>query len=339
VPHDKPLPAGDPIISAIENLAATFPERLAVKADGQSLSYAELNARANRLAHWLREQQAGPDDLVALRLGRGVHYIVATIAVLKSGAAYLPIDPITPASRTAQIVSTAGARLLLSDTEHAGRGGVDGDRLVLLDTVDLSGYSTRNPVPLAVPDNLAYVVHTSGSTGTPKGVMVTRRGLTNLVAWDRSEFAWGPADRATLVASTGFDGSVWELWSPLTCGASLHVPDADTMLSPEKMLRWLADQGITVTYLPTALAELVLGMPWPEGSSLRVLRTGGDLLHLRPPASAPFRLVNAYGPTENTAVSTYTTVAPIGGTTIPAALPSTVTAAMGSHRPATEVRH
>src|SRR5262249_39430159 len=126
------------------------------------------------------------------------------------------------------------------------------------------------PTPLA-PEQLAYVIYTSGATGSPKGVAITHGGLLNLVRWHHQAFGVTPADRATLHASPGFDAAVWEAWPYLTAGASLHAMDETTRLDPEALRDWIVALGITVTFLPTPLAERVMALAWPADGALRLL--------------------------------------------------------------------
>ena len=174
------------------------------------------------------------------------------------------------------------------------------------------GASVRSPevAAPATPASLAYVIYTSGSTGQPKGVEVEHRALLNLIGWHQHAFKVTAADRATQLASPAFDASVWEVWPYLTCGASVHLPDEDTRLSPAQLWRWFAAQQITISFLPTPLAETAMNEPRPDGLALRTLLTGGDKLKRRPPADFPCALVNNYGPTENAVVSTSGRVLP-----------------------------
>ena len=160
------------------------------------------------------------------------------------------------------------------------------------------------------PTDLAYVIYTSGSTGSPKGVEITHDSLSNLVAWHNRTYGATPADRTTLVASVGFDASVWEMWPSLVAGASLHVMPDDIRALPQEIPRWLAERRITICFLPTPLAETLFREPWPPDGSLRRLLTGGDALHSGPPADHPYELLNHYGPTEVTVVATSASVAP-----------------------------
>jgi len=154
------------------------------------------------------------------------------------------------------------------------------------------------------------VIYTSGSTGVPKGVEITHRSLLNLVEWHQSAFEITPSDRATQLASIGFDAAVWELWPHLAAGASVYIADEKTRTSPERLRDWLVSCGITVSFVPTPLAERLMILPWPAQTTLRIMLTGGDRLHRYPPPDVPFLLVNNYGPTECTVVATSGVVLP-----------------------------
>jgi amino acid adenylation domain-containing protein len=154
------------------------------------------------------------------------------------------------------------------------------------------------------------VIYTSGSLGQPKGVAVVQRALLHLIAWHQQAFAVSSDDRATQLASPAFDAAVWEIWPYLTAGASLHIPDELTRSVPERLRDWLLGQTITISFAPTPLAEQLLTLDWPATSALRTLLTGGDTLHLAPPPGCPFALINNYGPTEYTVVTTSGGVAP-----------------------------
>src|SRR5262249_17407810 len=151
---------------------------------------------------------------------------------------------------------------------------------------------------------LAYVIYASGSPGGGRGVPMQHASLCNLICWHRQAYDVGPGDRASQVAGPAFNGAVWEIWPYLAAGASVHIPDDATRLDAGLMVRWLRDQQITLSFLPTPLAEAVLREEWPATAALRVLLTGGDRLNQWPAQPLPFRLVNHYGPTENTVVST-----------------------------------
>jgi amino acid adenylation domain-containing protein len=168
-----------------------------------------------------------------------------------------------------------------------------------------------NPVAVqAKANHLAYVIYTSGSTGQPKGVEITRGGLLNLVRWHHRAFRTTPNDRASHLSALGFDAAVWELWPYLTRGASVHLPDGVAVNDPEAVRDWLISQEITICFVATPLAERLMTLEWPPKASLRVMLTGADTLHHYPPRKLPFQLVNNYGPTECTVVTTSGTVLP-----------------------------
>ena len=292
--------------------AAARPGALAVSEPGRSLSYGELDRRSNRLANRLRALGAGPEVLVGLCLERSAALVVGALGILKSGAAYVAMDPTYPAERLGFMVRDAQAAVLVTTRSQAARLETGAAKLVLVDDPadDLESESSAAPPAMVTATNLAYVIYTSGSTGTPKGVMVEHASLLNLVFWHRRSFALTASDRATQLASPGFDAAVWELWPYLTSGASIHVPPTEIRADPDRLRDWLLAERITVTFLPTPLAEAVMSASWPAQADLRLLLTGGDALHNHPPPELPFTLVNNYGPTEGTVVATSGVVAP-----------------------------
>jgi len=284
----------------------------AVACEARSLSYAELNRRANQLAHYLRGLGVGPEVRVGICLERSPEMVVSLLAILKAGGAYVPLDPDYPAERLRFMIEDAGIGVLVTREAREESLAAPGVRIVCLDRDGeaIAREGDTNPqVPLS-GDNLAYVIYTSGSTGRPKGVAVAHRGLMNLAQWHARVYGVHPGDRATLLASPAFDASVWEVWPYLACGASLGIPDEDIRLSPRRLLSWLAEERITHCFLPTPMAEAVLREPMAAGLSLRYLLTGGDRLHRTDAAWPAFRLVNHYGPTESTVVATSVEVAP-----------------------------
>ncbi|MFF9478420.1 amino acid adenylation domain-containing protein [Streptomyces sp. NPDC014733] len=295
----------------VERQARAQPDAVAVRSDDATLTYAELDRAADRVAAGLRAAGAGPGTLVATCLPRGADLVTAQLGVLKSGAAYLSLDPAHPAPRLTALLAEARPLLALTGPEH--RAGLEYGRVETLSSLrDAADAPDGPPAASAGPGDLAYVMYTSGSTGRPKGVLVEHRALANLVAWHRAEFGIGPGDRSTLIAAPGFDASVWETWSALTAGATVEVPAAETVLSPPELRSWLTERRITSAFLPTPLLERMLREPWPAASALRSVLTGGDRLHGTGRHPLPFRLVNNYGPTENTVVATSGTV-PAGG--------------------------
>ena len=290
--------------------AARHAGALAVCDEQRLLTYAQLDFRANRLAARLRQLGAAPGTIVGVCVQPSVDLVVALLAVLKSGAAYLPMDPAYPAERLGFMVKDAGLRLLVSEEALAPLFAATPApvRLVRVDeAVDTGAEVPATPV-VSSPDATAYLIYTSGSTGAPKGVPIRHRSLANLVAWHRQAYAVTPADRATQLASPAFDACVWELWPYLTAGASIHIPSAEVRVSPSRLVRWLADRRITLSFIPTPLAEALLDETWPAETSLRAILTGGDCLRRWPGRRLPCALFNHYGPTESTVVATWARV-------------------------------
>jgi amino acid adenylation domain-containing protein len=308
--NDTAAPGRGPLVhEQVAAWARQQPEALAVAAPGERLSYGELLARAGRLARLLGRLGVGPEVRVALCAGSTVHRVVGSLAVLLTGGAYVALDPEAPPERLAFLIADSGAAVVLAESASAGRFEASVTPLVVIEEAGESG-EEEIPSPVVGPDNLAYVVYTSGSTGLPKGVAVSHAGLLNLVSWHCAAYGIGPADRATLIANPAFDASVWEIWPCLAAGASLHIPEEETRLSPQAIVRFWRQEEITWSFLPTPLAEEVLAEGDLSGLSLRGLLCGGDRLHRAPGPDVPFSLINHYGPSEVSVVSTAAGVPP-----------------------------
>jgi natural product biosynthesis luciferase-like monooxygenase protein/amino acid adenylation domain-containing protein len=313
--------AGIPLADRIARRAGETPEALAVSQRDQTLTYAELWDRASKLARHLRGQGIGPESLVAVVLERSPEMVAALVGIMAAGAAYLPIDPATPEERVAAILADAGAAWTLTPgpsptrtPRPPGEGSFGETSLPPLpggcECVWERGVGGEGPAPAAL---LSYTIYTSGSTGLPKGVEVTHTGLANLIAWHQSAFKVDRNARATQLAGLGFDASVWEIWPYLAAGASLRLLGSEVSLDPEALADELIAQEITHSFVPTPLAEglvAALARRIEAGASpaLRFLLTGGDRLHRGPERSLPFSLINCYGPTESTVVTTAGTV-------------------------------
>jgi pristinamycin I synthase 3 and 4 len=285
--------------------AATTPSHVAVRADDGTLTYAELDARANRLANDLRGAGVGPEALVGLCAPPSAELMVGLLGIIKAGGAYVPLDPDYPAERLRSLASDAGLRLVVAD-EVASRAVPAGLELVPV-------RSSGPPTPPAVevhPDNLVYVMYTSGSTGRPKGVMLTHRNVVRFLdAIGAALGAHGAGERWVMSHRCSFDVSVWEMWGALLHGGTLHLVPNYVKRSGERFLRYVSEERLTVlVQTPTAFklfleADEQLGLPL----SLRLLAVGGeaavpaDLVRWmrRHPAGAP-RVANVYGPTEAT---------------------------------------
>ena len=285
------------------------PQRLAVASSLARLSYGELNRKANQLAHYLKRRRVGPEILVAVCAERSIEMVIGLLAVLKAGGAYVPLDPTYPADRLAFMLKDSGVTVLLTQRGLMPDLPETTAEVIWLDNI-AGSENTDNLAPSVDPHNLAYVIYTSGSSGQPKGVEIEHSGLLNLIHWHQRTYGVSENDRATQLAAQAFDASVWELWPYLTTGASIHIPDEETRSSPTELTKWLAEERITFTFLATPLAEAVLETEMPSNLHLKALLTGGDRLHHAPQRELPFRLMNHYGPTENTVVATYCEVRP-----------------------------
>ena len=312
---DVVFPQEQSVASLVAAQAERTPDAVAVVWEEQALTYGELNTKANRVAHYLHALGIGPERVVGICVARSLDMIVGQLGVLKSGGVYLPLDPVLPVDRLRFMLSDAHVTVVLTQEKFAPVLAGGAWNLVCLDRdwEVVARQSEANPAGDGQLEHGAYVIYTSGSTGQPKGVLISHRSLLNLIFWHRHAFAIGPGDKATQLAGIAFDASVWEVWPYLTVGASLYLVPPNIVAEPAGLRDWLVAQGITVSFLPTPLAETVLHLDWPRDISLRLMLTGGDMLHQYPPASLPFTLVNNYGPTEHTVVATSGTVAPTEG--------------------------
>ncbi len=326
--REAPFPADQTVPALFEAHAAASPGLTALvgtAAGGvgaepglHQMTYSRLNREAGKVACLLREKGAGPGDIVGIVMGPSITLVAAQLGVLKSGAAYLPIDPLYPDGRIDYMIKDSGTRLILtSENEGARLKGIiaaAGGELVLPgDTGHTvpSDAAVSRPATPPNPGAPMYVIYTSGSTGRSKGVLVRHRGFVNLVWRHREVFGEAPGRQVSQVAGPAFDAMASEVWPCLAGGATLHLAGDEERMDPVAMQRWLIARGITIAFLPTPMAEQVLKLPWPSsGVALRCLRAAGDRLTAYPPPGLPFRLFNAYGPTEDTVWTTWWEVPP-----------------------------
>ncbi|MGV9856153.1 amino acid adenylation domain-containing protein [Streptomyces sp. NPDC003442] len=326
---DVPAPtvSEETLPAQFERQAAATPESVAVSSGETSVTYRELNARANRLARLLVSHGVGPESLVGIRLERSADLVIAVLAVLKAGGAYLPIDPAYPADRVAYMLRDAAPVLLITHGAEAAGGG-DGlgdstaggpgggvpvvdlgraEAFAGLPDTDVTDAERTAPLRAAHP---AYVIYTSGSTGHPKGVVIPHRNVSGLFAGTREAFGFGPDDVWTLFHSYAFDFSVWELWGPLLHGGRLVVVAYTVSRSPAEFLRLLERERVTVlNQTPSAFYQLIQADAENPGHdlALRYVVFGGEALdprrlagwYERHPDDVP-ELVNMYGITETT---------------------------------------
>jgi amino acid adenylation domain-containing protein len=321
------FPRGASIPGLFEDQVDRAPDAVAVaEEDGTTLTYAELDLRANRLAHRLGRLGVRPGDRIALSLDRSIELIAALVGILKAGAAYVPLDPAYPADRLGFMLRDAGVRAVISRSGRADRLPDHGLPLLFLDAGGEDLPADRPAVPVG-PEDLAYVLYTSGSTGRPKGVGVPHRAVVRLVR-DTDYIRLTPEDAVAQASNASFDAATLEIWGALLNGARLVIVPTDTVLSPRTFATQLAEGRITALWLtaglfnqysrevPTAFA----GLPW--------LLVGGEALDpgwIRRvlQAGPPRRLLNGYGPTECTTFSATQPVAevPEGTVAIPIGRP------------------
>jgi amino acid adenylation domain-containing protein len=306
-------------VELVDEAVMSAPDSIAVDAPDGRLTYFELWQRAERLARHLHRVGVRPGDLIGQCLERSASLVVGALAAFRAGAAYVATDPAYPDERLRWMLDDADVAAVVTDRRNAGRMLGDRATVVLGARGELPADVTAvddDPLPASPrgPD-LAYVVYTSGSTGHPKGVMVEHGGLANLIAWHRAAFGLTDADDCTQIASPGFDAAVWEVWPALAAGAALHVVPEEQRRDPLGLRDWMIDEGITVSFVPTAVAEGLIAVSWPQDAPLRYLLTGGDALTRRPTANLGFEVVNNYGLCETAVVATSGTVAPDGSGT------------------------
>jgi amino acid adenylation domain-containing protein len=283
------------------------PEAVAVVCGDQQLTYAQLNHRSNQLAHALLARGVRPDERVALYIERSVEMVIGLLGILKVGAAYVPLDVSYPEERLEYMLRDSSPVVALTQERLKGDLQFNKMQVVVLDAdwgeISCEPGNNLKAIWLGLtPQHLAYVIYTSGSTGTPKGVMIAHCNVVNLVHWHCATFDLSEVSRCSCVAAVGFDAAGWEIWPPLSAGATLVLAPREVTGDAEALLAWWAGQPLDVAFLPTPIAELAFSRGICN-ASLRTLLVGGDRLRYRP-ASQPYLLINNYGPTESTVVAT-----------------------------------
>jgi amino acid adenylation domain-containing protein len=279
--------SGDTLPGAFEAQAERTPDRVAVVGEQETLTYGEFNRRANQLAHWLVEHGAGPDQPVAVRIPRSVDLMVAACAVVKSGAAYVPVDPELPEDRVRHMLDSAKPLLVLEE-----------------ELPDVSGHPETNPERALLPDHVAYVIFTSGSTGGPKGVQVSHRSIMNRIEWGLEYFAVTADDRVLFSTAPSFDASMPEMFAPLQVGAAVVIARPDGRRDPAYLAELIQRERVTgAVFVSSLLAAFVDEPSARVCTSLRWVEVGAEPF----PAELANRFVellpgcvahNLYGPTE-----------------------------------------
>nr|WP_301542280.1 non-ribosomal peptide synthetase [Pyxidicoccus fallax] len=334
-----PCPVDSTFHQVFEHQADLTPSAPAVRFEEDVLSFGQLNARANQLAHHLRELGVGPDVPVAFCLERSTEAIVALLAIMKAGGGYVPLDPAWPLQRRTLTLQDCGAPVLLTRSALVSGWQPTGAHVLCLDTEasQLASRPSHDPAPVAGPDNLAYVIYTSGSTGTPKGVMIQHRSVLNLRhALARTVYAGQPSGlRVSVNAPLAFDASVKQLVQLLD-GHCLCIVPEDTRQDPQAMRQWVRSQGVDVLDgTPSLLRLLVQSGLLQDAAAPRLLVPGGEAIDealWQQLAAAPrTRTFNVYGPTECTVDSTAFAVLPGTRPTIGGPLANVRTYVLDAH--------
>ena len=320
----QPYPGDQCAHQLIEEQAARTPQATAVAFQEQSLTYDELNRRANQLAHYLQALGVGPDTPVGLCLEPSLEMGVGVLGVLKAGGAYLPLDPTYPAERLAFMLEDARVPVLLTQQHLQATLPAQGARVIRLDAdwPAISQEQVGNPVCTATPENLAYIIYTSGSTGKPKGTLLQHRGLCNLCPALIDLFGIGPTSRVLQFASFSFDASVADIFPTLAAGGCLCLARREQMLLPSELHRLLRELAITVVTLPPSMLALLSD----EGlEALTTVVSAGESCsrEVAERWAAGRRFLNGYGPTEATVGASYyrVTELPAAASTVPIGRP------------------
>jgi len=297
----------DIIINLFEERVSKTPQNKALVFNDSTFTYEEVNNRVNKIANYLRESGVKRGCIAAVIFENSIDFIVGILAIIKAGAAYLPLDPSYPKDRISYMLKDSGAVVLL--TRHNvltkfALGDLDNgneiSKFIYMEEEIFSGYSTDNIENINKPDDVAYVIYTSGTTGNPKGVMVEHKALVNLCYWHNDCYNVTENDRSTKYAGVAFDASLWEIFPYLISGSTIHIIDEKIKLDVDKLNKYFEENEITISFLPTQICEQFMEI---DNKSLRILLTGGDKLQRYIPRG--YKLFNNYGPTENTVVSTY----------------------------------
>ncbi|HYH82162.1 MAG TPA: amino acid adenylation domain-containing protein, partial [Longimicrobium sp.] len=296
-----------------EAQARRTPEAVAVVHGDEALTYAELDARANRLARRLVALGAGPEVRVGICLERSAGMVVALLAALKAGGVYVPLDLAYPADRLAYMLADSGARVLVTQASLSALLPAEGVRTVLVDAdaAEVAAEPDAAPRTAVAPENAAYVIYTSGSTGRPKGVVVTHGNAANLLPRAVRTLGAAPGTAVLQATSTSFDASLLEVFVALLSGAALHLADREVVLAPERLAALLREREVGVWVSTPALLGSLLETDFP---ALRTISTGGERCSAETAArwSRGRRLLNMYGPTETTIYTTAHECAPGG---------------------------
>ncbi|TBU96302.1 non-ribosomal peptide synthetase, partial [Stutzerimonas kirkiae] len=323
-------PSDQRIHQLIEAQAEKAPDAVAVIFDNQELGYRQLNQRANKLAHKLRELGVGPDVLVGIAVERSLEMVIGLLAILKAGGAYVPLDPEYPQERLAYMIEDSGIQLLLSQSHLQNQLPVPShvQRLELDQGNDwLKGYSEANPANFTQPENLAYVIYTSGSTGRPKGAANSHAGLVNRLNWMQKAYELGAVDAVLQKTPFSFDVSVWEFFWPLITGARLAVAQPGDHRDPARLIETIHRHKVTTLhFVPSMLQAFMTNEQVESCTSIKRIVCSGealpaDLVQQTLARLPEVGLFNLYGPTEAAIDVTHWTCRPEDQSSVPIGQP------------------
>jgi amino acid adenylation domain-containing protein len=307
-PHDQTL------VELFEAQVAKTPDHIAVSFASQQLTYQQLNAKANQLAHYLMQNhQIQPDTLIGICVEQSTEMIIGLLGILKAGGAYVPIDPNYPQERIELMLEDCRTSVLLTQSSLLDQLLLNNLKkpceVICLDRETFASKSIDNPSPQSTPNDLAYVIYTSGSTGIPKGVAVTHVAVNRLVL-NTNYLQFHPTDRVAQAANISFDAATFEIWGSLLHGATLVGITQDTLLSPQKFAAYIQETEISILFLTTALFNQLVSFVPQVFSSLQCLLFGGEAVDPKSveqvlQQGSPQRLLHVYGPTENTTFSSW----------------------------------
>jgi non-ribosomal peptide synthetase-like protein len=323
---DPLLASGGYLHQLFENTAEKYPKNIAVQFNNESISYSELNKKANRIARYLKSLGIGTGDFAGIFLSRTPDMYIAMLGILKAGAAYVPIDPKYPADRILFILNNCNAKILVSNSDLIGKlAGLSCITLLIDEDVNKIAIQSSLNLPVSETrvksDNTAYIIYTSGTTGTPKGVIISHSAVCNLVKVEGKLFGVNQSDKVFQGFSIAFDASVEEMWLAFYSGATLFVGTEEIIQSGPNLSKILIDNKVTVfSTVPTLLSILTEEIP-----SLRLLILGGEVCPTELAkrwANHGRRMINTYGPTETTVIATYCECSTLNNVTIGKPIPN-----------------
>ncbi|MDD5457170.1 MAG: amino acid adenylation domain-containing protein [Candidatus Margulisbacteria bacterium] len=299
-----PYPKDKTIHQLFEKQVELNPTNIAVVFEDQRLTYSELNARANQYAHILRDKGVKPDSIVALMIDRSLEMIIAVLAILKAGGAYLPIDPTLPEARIADILQDSAAHFLLSKETLVQQKSAEtfkSTEIIFMNNIEFGKNTGKNLPVINKSTDLAYIIYTSGTTGKPKGVMIEHKGVINLCFWHNNYFTIKDKIISACFSNFQFDAFVWEILPYLINGSVIHLLSEKNKLDPISLNNYFKKNVINICFLPTQICKEFVKL---NNTSLKLLLTGGEAL-TNVDNKNNYQIINNYGPTENTVVSTF----------------------------------